>query len=722
VNTKVVITAEDQTGAGIASVKSSMAGLGAAIGAVSSVTTKLIDTLGEVARATIGLYKEQIKVSDSMDEMSVRMAMSIKDLVAFQAASEMNGTSLEAMAAGTRMLAKHMSEHGEALKKAGVTSRDANEAFMQLADLFKGMTDPMQRLDLATRIFGRGVGQQLLPVLVQGSEELKKIREATDGYGEALTRLSPEAQKLNDTLYLMGINFKQAAAEGVFPLVKALNDEMLPALREVAKEGSLLKTLWIGFGGVMKISFTDPWNQTLLGAKATLQQFMADVETMLAKMTFGKVSELHLREAQRMGEAAKKTLAEAAGNAAPKPSGTAPALMLPGANTNVEAAALAESLRRKGSNGGKSATKADPFDALMRGIDQRGAALAADGQQTEKLTATQQYALKLMADLQNGTLKLNEAQKILLATRLENILAMDKENQEADVAAKQTAMVTKATADNNKALDQQADKIKDTIDPLRVLAREIENINTLRAAGRLTAEEAADAENRLVAEFAKSRDAMADMGAAGKGAFADITDAIENFGNKAADTFADFVMGGKASFSDLINSMLRDILRLQAKQTFDPITRGAGDWLSKLFNPSAGGAGSMSGNGSVQGNANYIWDLHSGGIAGAGEGSGQHLRNLALFAGAPKYHGGGLAGDEMPAVLKRGEGVFTPGQMKALGGGGANVVVNVINQTSAPVSAQTQGRPKFDGESWVVSVVLNNIRNGGPLRNAMGGA
>ena len=42
----------------------------------------------------------------------------------------------------------------------------------------------------------------------------------------------------------------------------------------------------------------------------------------------------------------------------------------------------------------------------------------------------------------------------------------------------------------------------------------------------------------------------------------------------------------------------------------------------------------------------------------------------AAFAGAPRLHGGGipgLAADEIPTILRRGEGVFTPEQMRALG-------------------------------------------------------
>jgi tape measure domain-containing protein len=53
---------------------------------------------------------------------------------------------------------------------------------------------------------------------------------------------------------------------------------------------------------------------------------------------------------------------------------------------------------------------------------------------------------------------------------------------------------------------------------------------------------------------------------------------------------------------------------------------------------------------------------HSGGVIGAGVGSRVHGLPAAMFRSAPRYHTGGIAGlapDEVPTVLKRGEEVLT---------------------------------------------------------------
>ena len=47
------------------------------------------------------------------------------------------------------------------------------------------------------------------------------------------------------------------------------------------------------------------------------------------------------------------------------------------------------------------------------------------------------------------------------------------------------------------------------------------------------------------------------------------------------------------------------------------------------------------------------------------------------------------------------------------------VSVEVVNQTSQPVSAQA-GPVKFDGEKYVQQVILSDIRRGGPISRALG--
>lgn len=136
---------------------------------------------------------------------------------------------------------------------------------------------------------------------------------------------------------------------------------------------------------------------------------------------------------------------------------------------------------------------------------------------------------------------------------------------------------------------------------------------------------------------------------------------------------------------------------------------------------------------------------HLGGIVGVGEQTFTRTVPASLFANAAKYHTGGISGDEVPAILKKGEGVFTEGQMEAMGklaSGGTTVIntantatqaapqmsesrgasapkitMNVNNQTGAQVQSESSA-PRFDGESWVIDTVIKHISQPGRMRNA----
>lgn len=75
--------------------------------------------------------------------------------------------------------------------------------------------------------------------------------------------------------------------------------------------------------------------------------------------------------------------------------------------------------------------------------------------------------------------------------------------------------------------------------------------------------------------------------------------------------------------------------------------------------------------------------LHSGGIAG-NDNYPHRAVSPAIFAGAPRYHGGGIAGlkpDEVPAILQRGERITPRG--KSDGSSGGTPVINVVTNIDA---------------------------------------
>jgi len=151
------------------------------------------------------------------------------------------------------------------------------------------------------------------------------------------------------------------------------------------------------------------------------------------------------------------------------------------------------------------------------------------------------------------------------------------------------------------------------------------------------------------------------------------------------------VQTGKLDFASLVDAMLADLTRLSIRMAvLGPIAQalgGAGSWAGSLFSSSGGETAAPA----YEMSASGPWTiLHAGGIVGT-DPTPLRQAPLDLLASAPRYHAGGLAGDEVPAILKRGEGVFTAAQMAALGGRKAavpNVTINIINNAGAQVSTE----------------------------------
>lgn len=177
-----------------------------------------------------------------------------------------------------------------------------------------------------------------------------------------------------------------------------------------------------------------------------------------------------------------------------------------------------------------------------------------------------------------------------------------------------------------------------------------------------------------------------------------LTDIVS--GSKSAgDAFANM---GK-SIVTAIEQMIIKIMIVQPLMQALQSTISGG--FSGLF---GGGGGAPSGMGG-------IGHFHAGGIVGS-EATFSRSVSPAAFAAAPRFHGGGIAGDEVPIIARRGEGVFTAGQMAALGASKApQVTVNMIEDSSR--AGQTQQRNNDNGgldlTVFVDSITAKNAANPG---------
>ena len=174
--------------------------------------------------------------------------------------------------------------------------------------------------------------------------------------------------------------------------------------------------------------------------------------------------------------------------------------------------------------------------------------------------------------------------------------------------------------------------------------------------------------------------------------------AVEDAAAGALGTFFNDLISGTKSFSEAVRDMARNFAQAIAQM----IARTMALKAAQAFMNMWGGGGASAG------------VAHTGGIAGAFS-SYRHNVNPMLFGMAPRYHSGGIAGlapDEVPAILRRGEEVLTAGDPRhrfnggAGGGGGAGrVTTPIVAIGDAAIADALAGAA---GENIVLTHVRNN--------------
>ncbi len=204
-------------------------------------------------------------------------------------------------------------------------------------------------------------------------------------------------------------------------------------------------------------------------------------------------------------------------------------------------------------------------------------------------------------------------------------------------------------------LEQAARALRDVLDPVEPLRRELAQLDELLARGALSWDEWAEGTLR-VHERMDELNGVLDDAAAEASEFAlqaarGIQDVMTDY---LFDPFDEGVDGMLQGFADMVRRMIAEALAAKlAEKLFGDFssTGELGGWIGSLM-------GSL---------------FHAGGVAGEAA-PGRSLPELA-YLGAPRYHGGGIAGlapDEIPAILRRGEEVLTADDPRHVANGGAS--------------------------------------------------
>ena len=181
-----------------------------------------------------------------------------------------------------------------------------------------------------------------------------------------------------------------------------------------------------------------------------------------------------------------------------------------------------------------------------------------------------------------------------------------------------------------------------------------------------------------------------------------------------------FITTGETSFSGFVDSVIADLTRIATRRF---IVQPLANALFGLF--AAGGAGGAGPDAFRRLQAGVG---HAGGTVGAAGGVSRSVP-AAIFAGAARYHSGGIAGlrpdggvaglrpDEVPIIAQAGEIILPRASGATLPRGAPSIDITFENRGTAQREVSREVR--LDPRGLIVTVVTEDLDGGGPASQAI---
>jgi hypothetical protein len=256
----------------------------------------------------------------------------------------------------------------------------------------------------------------------------------------------------------------------------------------------------------------------------------------------------------------------------------------------------------------------DAYTKLLNDINDKTGAMLLEQQQTEKLSDSQKLALKIMQDIQSGTLKLNSAQKIKITQSLEELLNTERLNAEMkDLAKTQQAAIDLSDKLNDEqykttesmratvvSLIEQNDELRlgkdaviarqvavmrSTATDLEFAAATYEGNEQLAEQARLLRQQADLTENNAMLSAAKEANKELDK----------TTKSVDSIGDSLTDALMRGFESGKGFGQNLADTLKNMFATLVLRPIIQPIAQGASNVILSLMGMGASGSAGAGG-------------------------------------------------------------------------------------------------------------------------------
>ncbi len=433
--------------------------------------------------ALVAWTKAGIDAADATKQFSQKTGVAAEDVAGLQLAFKQGGVEASGLQSAIAKMSKQMAEGSDGFKSLGVETRNADgslrsakSVLYDVADATAGLGDGLERNVALQQIFGKSAAD-LIPTLLEGSDGLKSMAEMAEKLGLVIsTETADRADKFNDTVELLGMGLtgvgRQIAAQ-LLPTLNNLAESFLMSTTEgdrLTRGADILASALKGvysvvLGGVEIFSTVGKVIGGVIAAQLTGLSALSEAVVKVFQGDFGGAAETAASGFRQIATITKETgddisngwqsTGKAVSKAWDDAGGSSVSAMTGMEKKGRQLLLLTKDQEEAAKKAGEAeAKRVAEYQKTIDAIDKQTAAMELEAQTGEKLTTVQKQSLDLMLRIQNGTLKLTEAEKKEVVAKLEMAFASE-ENQAA--LAKEKKMLEQGTKENERYADQMED-------------------------------------------------------------------------------------------------------------------------------------------------------------------------------------------------------------------------------------------------------------------------
>jgi hypothetical protein len=220
-------------------------------------------TLGPII-ASIGAIKfakDNIDAADALSKLSDRTGVAVPVLDQFRQVADLSDTSIESLGKAFPTLAKNIVDAAngtgpavDAFDQLGIKLTDAtgqvratDDVMKDIMDRFKGMEDGTQKAALASEIFGKRLGSELIPFLNSGSDAVNDMSTAmTQEFADKSALFNDKVTAMTEKLNALGVEIVTA----ILPALEAFVDFVTPIVDAFVQLPEPVQAAAIAFGAL----------------------------------------------------------------------------------------------------------------------------------------------------------------------------------------------------------------------------------------------------------------------------------------------------------------------------------------------------------------------------------------------------------------------------------------------------------------------------------------